>query len=506
MAYARNLITRLHHASTTPPPRTDAAPADRLPRGWVLGLLGLALLARLLFIVIVPFFIRPDEVFQFLEPAHRLVTGRGAITWEWHAGIRSWLLPGVIAPIMRISAALGLGHSILVVQSVLATASIALVFAAIRFGETFGGRSGALFCGVLTAFWPDPMLYGSHTLSETQGGNLLDIATLAAGILLVRDRVKPLAWLGVGLLLGLAIVLRFHLIPGVVPLVAFVVLQRRGRAIPFLLLGLALPVLGQAILDALTLGSPLQSMWKNFDINVDHGTAGTYGVMSPLFYPVRLAQMWGAALVPALVCFVAGAPVALLPAVTALVVIGSHSAVGHKEFSFIYAALPLVLVVAGLGAARLLAMAGRTDPRSRHVVAAAMLAAALLTTLSGYKPIMHDDRDYRTLAFEARSLPGLCGEAQYVAASEWWAWSGGYSLLDRDVPLYLIRTPAAFAEAAPGFNVLIADKALLPYLPASYRQIDCLHEMCLLQSDTTCRPTALHLLQNAPDLGLLPRR
>lgn len=491
----------MRRTSTPQPPD----PPDTLPRAWILGLLGLALLARLLFIFIIPFLIRPDEVFQFLEPAHRLVTGRGAITWEWHAGIRSWLLPGVIAPIMRASAALGFGHSILVVQSVLAVASLALVFTAIRFGQTFGGRSGALFCGVLTAFWPDPMLYGTHTLSETQGGNLLAVATLLGGILLARERVSRIACLGVGLLLGLAIILRFHLIPGVVPVLAFAMLRRRTGAIPMLLLGLVLPLLGQAVLDDLTLGSPLQSMWKNFDINIDQGTAAAYGVMSPLFYPVRLAQLWGASLLPLAACFVAGFRIARLPAVTALVVIGAHSAVGHKEFSFIYAALPLVLVVAGLGAARMLAACGRTDPRARHLTAAVMLAAALLTVLSGYKPIIRERSDFMMLALEVRSLPGLCGEAQYVASSEWWAWAGGYSLLDRDVPLYLIRTPAALAESAPGFNVLIADAALLQYLPPIYTKTTCLHDLCLLRSDTPCRPIPLHLLQDAPNLGLLTR-
>ncbi len=480
--------------------------ADRLPQSWVLGLLGAALLARLLFIVLVPFFIRPDEVFQFLEPAHRLVTGQGAVTWEWHAHIRSWLLPGVIAPILWVSAALGFGHSIEAVQSVLAVASLGLVYAAIRFGETFGGRPGGLFCGVLMAFWPDPMLFGTHTLSEIQGGNLLDVATLAGTILLARERVSWTAWFGIGLLLGLAIILRFHLIPGVLPLLAFAVLppvrQHRTRAVPMLLLGLALPVLGQAILDDLTLGSPLQSMWKNFDLNIGKGAAATYGVMSPLFYPARLSQLWGASTVPVLVCFVFGFRIAPLPAITALVVIAAHSAVGHKEFSFIYAALPLMLMVAGLGATRLLARYGWTDPRSRTIAAFVMLASGLLTTLSGYKPIIREGSDFVGLARDARSRPDLCGEAQYVGSSEWWALAGGYSVLDRNVPIYLIRSPAAFAESAPGFNVVIANKALLPTLPTAYRQIECLHEMCLLQRDASCRQTPINLLESVPGLGL----
>lgn len=35
----------------------------------------------------------PDEHWQSLEVAHRLVFGYGHQTWEWTAGIRSWLFP-----------------------------------------------------------------------------------------------------------------------------------------------------------------------------------------------------------------------------------------------------------------------------------------------------------------------------------------------------------------------------------------------------------------------------
>ena len=56
---------------------------------WVLAILLLAFALRLGLAVLVPSIARPDEVFQNLEPAHRLLTGWGVVTWEWQDGIRS---------------------------------------------------------------------------------------------------------------------------------------------------------------------------------------------------------------------------------------------------------------------------------------------------------------------------------------------------------------------------------------------------------------------------------
>ena len=41
-----------------------------------------------------------DDIFQMLEPAHRLVFGYGYIAWEFVAGVRNWLLPGTLALVL----------------------------------------------------------------------------------------------------------------------------------------------------------------------------------------------------------------------------------------------------------------------------------------------------------------------------------------------------------------------------------------------------------------------
>src|ERR1051325_4135581 len=61
---------------------------------------------RLVPIIVEPSLNWGDEIFQTLEPAHRLVYGYGLVTWEVQLGMRSWLLPGFAAGI--IGAARGL--------------------------------------------------------------------------------------------------------------------------------------------------------------------------------------------------------------------------------------------------------------------------------------------------------------------------------------------------------------------------------------------------------------
>ena len=68
-----------------------------------------AIALRLIPIVVVPSVDWADEIFQVLEPAHRLVYGFGLVTWEFQLGVRSWLMPGLVAGMMELSRIFGDG-------------------------------------------------------------------------------------------------------------------------------------------------------------------------------------------------------------------------------------------------------------------------------------------------------------------------------------------------------------------------------------------------------------
>ena len=58
-----------------------------------------ALLFRIAVALLTRTFFQPDEYYQSLEPAHHIVFGYGALTWEWFTSIRSVLYPALNIPV-----------------------------------------------------------------------------------------------------------------------------------------------------------------------------------------------------------------------------------------------------------------------------------------------------------------------------------------------------------------------------------------------------------------------
>lgn len=58
---------------------------------------GIFLLIRLFSVFFVQTYFVPDEYWQSLEVAHKISFGYGYLTWEWRAGIRSYIYPLIIS-------------------------------------------------------------------------------------------------------------------------------------------------------------------------------------------------------------------------------------------------------------------------------------------------------------------------------------------------------------------------------------------------------------------------
>ncbi|KAJ9153496.1 hypothetical protein P3X46_026926 [Hevea brasiliensis] len=72
------------------------------------NIFALCLAFRIANSLLIQTYFNPDEHWQALEVAHRIVFGYGHLTWEWKKGIRSYLHPLVFALLFKVLALLGL--------------------------------------------------------------------------------------------------------------------------------------------------------------------------------------------------------------------------------------------------------------------------------------------------------------------------------------------------------------------------------------------------------------
>jgi hypothetical protein len=112
----------------------------------------------------------PDEHFQSLEPASRVVFGYGWLSWEWHAGLRSWFVPGLYLPVLYAFKLLGFrgGPAPIIACRLLMAAATAL--ALVRFRKLCADgalkKGSSLLALALFAFSPALAAAGAMTLSD----------------------------------------------------------------------------------------------------------------------------------------------------------------------------------------------------------------------------------------------------------------------------------------------------------------------------------------------------
>lgn len=458
--------------------------------------LPLALVLRLWVATQLPGAQRPDEIFQTLEPAHRLWAGYGILAWEWHYGIRSWLFPDFLAGLMALGGWLGLDAPgyLFLISLVLAGLSLGAVAVGIVMGWRHSRSVGALLCGVLCACWPTLIYLAPRTLTEAQAGNVLIVAAGLASLLprgakAAERRRCALMCAAIGALLAVTFCLRIQLVPGILLVAAWAFRTSLRHGWLPLLGGGAVPLIALGVSDTLSWGTPFQSVWKYFAFNFVSGGSNAYGVSSITWYIGTTSELWGAALLPVAICFCAGASRAPLLAWLAAVTLLSHSLIGHKEISFIYAALPPVLIVAGIGTARMvLALPGILRPRvsQRWLLTAATLFWMAVAALSG-EAALHTAMQQKIGLFpvwmEARRHADLCGIGIYRIP---WILTGGYAYLNRRVPIYSVLTPEALAVARPALNYLVIERSLLGVAVPGYEEVKCSHDYCLVRNGPAC--------------------
>jgi len=239
-----------------------------------------------------------------------------------------------------------------------------------------------------------------------------------------------------GALFGIAVCLRYQYAPAL--LLAAIWQFRRSLGLwQWLILGGAsvlLPFSG--VLDAITWGTAFQSIWLNFVRNSVQGVAAAIGTESWYYY----LSYFALALTPLpLFLGLAALGARRFPslAIAAAVTLIVHSLVPHKEVRFVYLTIAALPILIGLGATDLMRMLA-----ARHGARIIAYGIPLFLCLgAGFSWFIATGPLAARWAFQrgtvhaflaAHGEPGLCG-LQVRDMPPWK--SGGYTYLNRDVPL-----------------------------------------------------------------------
>lgn len=412
--------------------------------------------------LIVPHAFVPDEIFQYLEPAHRLAFGRGVVPWEYREHIRNWLVPLTLAAPMRLGGVIApdSGLYLLLPRLVLLAVSLLTITAAGMIGRRISALH-ALFAMLVAATWAEFVFFSTVALTEPLAACIF---LAAAGLLYRREKPTRATLLGAGALLALTCLIRFQYGPAAVALgVALSI--RQPRQMLWLIAG-SLPVLGlSAMVDLLMSDWPFGWLIANLHHNIALGRSSLYGVTGPFFYPAEMASVWGLWLTPVLLLAGFGArryPALLLAALTNFAV---HDMIAHKEYRFLLLTTMVLVTLAGVGTADAIRWARRhSQPgRWKHlplIAAGGWLAASASVAASG--PMRHwwDQQQNQLSTFAAlRDSANACGVAIFGFD---WTGSGGYAYLHRPIPLfaYALTERAELQHDQSQFDAIVTPKSL----------------------------------------------
>jgi phosphatidylinositol glycan class B len=447
-----------------------------------------------------PNIIYPDEIFQYLEPAWRMLGHDGIITWEWRDGIRGWFLPTLLAGPVALGDWIAPGGeaAFVVPRLVAACASLSIVISAWCFGARVS-RTHAVIAAFVAAIWFEFIMFAPRTLGEP-----LATALVVPAALLLTGRPSRHRIVISGALLGLAFVCRFQYAPAIAVLVAGACWSHWRNLLPLVGGGLVVLLLAAAI-DAAHGAIPFGWLVANIELNLMHDRAAEFGVTPPLAYFVNFLVVWSWAIVFPLAAIWRGWRHAPLLLSVALVNLVFHSLIAHKEDRFVLLSVVLFVILAALGSADWLqAMRVRNAWRPWAVPAIAGGWLLLSLVLAIAKP---EVREYWTrgvgaahLAAELRGDPQRCGLALYSIRFQAFP---GQQRLAGSAPLYLLHPrdpltdgnlPALTQAASPGFNRIIARPEAAADLPANYSKQSCAFvngaDACIYARSGSCDASA----------------
>ncbi|NBC35784.1 mannosyltransferase [Novosphingobium sp. FSY-8] len=442
-------------------------------------LVGLVALAAILFRVAMacqPGFHQPDEIWQYVEPAWGWITGHWIATWEFHVGLRGWLVPMMFRPILATAQAIAPGAQIdlALLRLVIGLISLVIPYTFWRLGAKISA-SHAIVAGWVGAIWPEVFYFSTRPSGENLATILIMSAILA---FYANPRKETFRTIWIGFSLALAAAIRFQYLPaigvlGLAALYAQCSVQKSARMFIGAAAGLAL----SAAADLAAGQPPFGWLMTNFSMNLSQNRSAFFGTQPAWWYGDQIIRTWSIGtivFIPAIV--IAARRFPLLLAI-GLITIVTHSLIPHKEYRFILLGQLQLIFLAAIGTVDIFQKIRWSSFESSRIYAIVMpLWFALAMTTSLITPFVDNWGKGRAL-FHSMALasgdPALCGLAIYRAPHHPTA---SYALLGRSVPILLIDGPNAklvAAANASSFNMAFAPRYAETELPNSYRLVRC---------------------------------
>ena len=452
-----------------------AAPAPERPWTLLPLILLLAFTVRAAIALGGDFVLHPDEIMQYLEPAHRLVFGNGVVHWEHYYGARSWLVPGFVAGLLLAFDTVGLGEPSWYVDGVkLAFCAVSLLipagmyfFARVHFGEL-----AARIALVAGAFWYELVGFAHKPMTE--------FVAAAPLLVLLALCVRPAASGAVtAWYTGLTAVLVAAVRPQYGPLALLLLAAAfaRGGARLHVVLAASVCALAVGVLDAAAWDAGLfHSYLVNLRFNLILGELRV-GESPPWQYLSWLLLASGGVGAFCIACALLrpGRYAFLLMLIA--IAVALHSLQAHKEYRFVFAVVPLWLLVGADLAARAVRAGG-----TRSVLAGIGLLGSAASSFAGILDALPgQDRLYRAWSRETGMVSFLGARDPAFAAYRYLAEAPGvtgvlqpdrpyhalpgYYYLHRQIPFYDGTTLGILAEQGISLgeavsHVVTADPAL----------------------------------------------
>lgn len=456
----------------------------------------------------------PDEIYQSLEQAHRVVFRYGVVPWEFREGTRSWLVPGLLAALMQLTSWVTSSPTayLAACATALTTVSLAPVWVTFRSALTLFNLRAAVVAALIVVSWFELVYFAPKALNEVIAAHCL-----AAGVMFAdaaaRDRSEsPRAAVGATVMLALASMLRIQLsIAGFGCFVYLFARMPKTVRIRAVAAGGAV-VVALGLLDWVTWTYPFQSYVENVRINVVVGRSANWGTAPWYAYFEVFARAWGWWGLVIIVTACIGARLRPLFAFAVLAVLLAHMPIAHKEYRFAYPAALLVIMLAALGTAQLLNSIGKRVPRRTHLLAAAALATAWITAslqratvfeekntrlgiaLGASQPHWELRRGGLVLMADVGRDPDTCGiELVGLTIFD----TGGYAYFHRDLPIYETRRREDIEGLTPYVNVYLIARALNPEEEfRGYVRQRCVAELCVYKRPGSCEKMLGYSINN----------